>query len=148
MIRIRDPKNFGCAMLFVVLSIVLAASALSLPIGSAARMGPGYFPLILAVILGVLGLLLTATSLRVEGPGVANFEWRGVILVTVAIIAFAGAIAPLGFLPATVLAVGISTLASARFRPLTALALTTFLVAFCWAVFVLGLGLPVRLVAW
>ncbi len=39
MIRIRDPKNFGCAMLFVVLSIVLAASALSLPIGSAARMG-------------------------------------------------------------------------------------------------------------
>jgi hypothetical protein len=39
-------------------------------------------------------------------------------------------------------------LASTRFRPVTALALTVFLVAFCWAVFVLGLGLPVRLIAW
>jgi hypothetical protein len=148
MIRIRDPKNFGCAMLFIVLAAVLAASALSLPIGTAGRMGPGYFPLALALILGALGLLLAVGSLRTDGPPVTNVEWRGIVFVTLAIVAFAASIVSLGFLPATAIAIGLATSASARFRPVVALFLTVFLVVFCWAVFVLGLGLPVRLVAW
>jgi putative tricarboxylic transport membrane protein len=148
MIRIRDPKNFGCAALFVALAVVLALSALSLPIGTASQMGAGYFPLALALILGALGLILAVTSLRIKGPGVAHFEWRGMALVTLAIVVFAGTITRLGFLPAVTIVVGISTLASTRFRRWSAIALTTFLVAFCWAVFVLGLGLPVRLIAW
>ena len=148
MIRIRDPKNFGCAAFFVALSVALAASALSLPIGTASQMGPGYFPLVLAVILGALGLLLAATSVRSDGVRVANFEWRGFVLVTLAIVAFAATITRLGFLPAAAIAVGLSTVASTRFRPVTALSLTAFLVVLCWAVFVLGLGVPVRLVGW
>jgi putative tricarboxylic transport membrane protein len=148
MIRIRDPKNFACAMLFVALSVVLALSALSLPIGTASRMGAGYFPLALALILGALGLVLAVTSLRTEGPGIAHFEWRGAVLVTLAIVVFAGTITRLGFLPAITIALGLSILASTQFRWVSAIALTTFLVVFCWAVFVLGLRLPVRLIAW
>ena len=148
MIRIRDPKNFVCAALFVALAAILAASALSLPIGTASQMGPGYFPLALAAILGGLGLLLAATSLRSDGSRVEHFEWRGFMLVTLATVAFAATITRLGFLPAAIIAIGLSTLASARFRPVTAGALTAVLVVFCWAVFIVGLGLPVRLIAW
>jgi putative tricarboxylic transport membrane protein len=148
MIRIRDPKNFACAGLFVGLAIVLALSALSLPIGAAGRMGPGYFPLVLALILGGLGLLLALNSLRFDGEPVSNFEWRGFILVTLAIVAFGATISRLGFIPAMVISVGISILASERFRPTTAIWLIVCLVIFCWAVFVWGLGLPVRLFNW
>ena len=148
MIRIRDPKNLACAGLFIGLAIVLALSALSLPIGTAGRMGPGYFPLVLALILGGLGLLLALTSLRVDGEPISNFEWRGFLLITLAIVAFGATISRLGFIPAMVISVGISILASERFRLTTAVSLIVCLVVFCWAVFVWGLGLPVRLFNW
>lgn len=148
MFRIRDPKNFACAALFVALSGLLAASALSLPIGTASEMGPGYFPLVLATILCVLGLMLGATSLRSEGRWIEHFEWRGFVVVTVSIVAFAATITRFGFLPASVIAVGLSTLASPRFRPRNASWLVVLLVFVCWLVFVRVLGLPVRLVNW
>lgn len=145
MIRIRDPKNFACAGFFVAISAVLAHSALALPIGTASEMGPGYFPLALAVLLGGLGALLAVTSLRLDGAPVSNFEWRGFVLITLAIIAFGASIQRLGFVPAVVITVGLSTLASRRFTRRSAILLTAILLAFCWAVFVWGLGLPVRL---
>ena len=148
MMRIRDPKNLACAGLFVGLAVVLAASALSLPIGTAGRMGPGYFPLVLALILGFLGLLLAITSLRVEGEAVSSFEWRGFLLVTLAIIAFGVTVNRFGFIPALAVSTGISILASDRFRLTTALSLIAGIVIFCWAVFSWGLGLPTRLFIW
>jgi putative tricarboxylic transport membrane protein len=144
-IRIRDPKNLICAALFVGLAALLAFNALLLPIGTAASMGPGYFPLALALILAGLGILLAVKSLRVEGSPVTDFDWRGLSLITLALAAFGASIGRLGFVPAVSLTVGTALLASPRFRLSRAIAVTTVLLAFCWAVFVLGLGLPVRL---
>lgn len=143
--RIRDPKNLLSGLLFAGLAILLAYNALLLPLGTASRMGPGYFPFVLAVILGGLGLAVIVNSLRFAGEGLSRFEWRGVVLVILAIVAFGATIDRFGFIPAVGLSVTLSLLASAQHRPLTALALIAFLVAFCWAVFVWGLGLPVRL---
>jgi len=145
MIRIRDPKNFMAGLLFTGLAIVLAYDALLLPLGTVSRMGPGYFPLVLAVILGGLGLVVIVNSLRFEGGTVSGFEWRGFVLVTVAIVAFGATINRFGFVPAVVISVGLCILASTRFRPVTAITLIAFLLVFCWVVFIWGLGLPVRL---
>jgi hypothetical protein len=148
MIRIRDPKNFMAGLLFTGLAVVLACDALSLPLGTVSQMGPGYLPLVLAVILGGLGLVVIANSLRLEGESLSGFEWRGFILVTVSIVAFGATINRFGFIPAVVISVGICILASTRFRTVTAIALIAFLLVFCWVVFIWGLGLPVRLFVW
>jgi len=145
MIRIRDPKNFIAGLLFVSFSLILGYDALSLPLGTASRMGPGYFPLTLAVILCCLGLIVTVNSLRVDGVRLSRFEIRGFILVVLAIIAFGVAIDWLGFIPSVIFSVGICILGSDRFRPITAAALIAFLVFICWAIFIWGLGLPVSL---
>ena len=145
MIRIRDPKNFLSGLLFIVISAILTYDALSLPLGTASRMGPGYFPLVLALILGGLGLIVTASSLRVEGERLSRFEIRGFVLVVLAIVAFGFAVDRFGFIPSVLFSVGICILASDRFRPTTAAALIAFLVFICWAIFVWGLGMPVSL---
>lgn len=146
MIRIRDPRNFACAVVFVGLAAVLAFSATRLTVGTAASMGPGYLPLALALILGALGVALGVRSLRVDGPrAFVEFEWRGFSLVTLAIVAFAATITRLGFVPAIVLTAAIATAASRRMRLRTAVLVTLALLAFCWLVFVRGLGLPVRM---
>ena len=145
MIRIRDPKNFACAALFVGLSVLLAVNAMSLTLGTISSMGPGYFPLALALLLGLLGVVLGVQSLRVDGPPPAGFQWRGFVLVTLALVAFGATITRFGFVPAVVLTIGIAMSASSEIRPRTAMLLLLVLLAFCWAVFVRGLGLPVRL---
>ena len=145
MSRIRGPKNFLAGLLFVGLAIVFAYEALLLPLGTVSRMGPGYLPLSLAVILGGLGLAVIVTSLRFQGGTLSGLEWRGFLLVTVAIVAFGVTINRLGFIPSVVISVGLCILAGKGFRPVTALALIAFLLVFCWGVFILGLGLPVRL---
>jgi len=145
MLRIRNPKDFLAGLLFTGLAAMLAYSALLLPLGTAHQMGPGYFPFALSMILGGLGLAVIVNSLRVAGERMTHFAWRGYVLVILAIVAFGLAINRLGFIPAVAMTVGICMLASNRFRPLSATALIGFLLVFCWAVFVWGLGLPVRL---
>jgi len=145
MIRIRDPKNFLAGLLFICLSIVLAHDALRVPLGTASEMGPGYFPLALGLILGVLGLIVTVNGLRLDGVRLSRFEIRGFGLVVLGIVAFGLAINWLGFIPSVLISVSICILASDRFRPITAVALTMFLVVFCCAIFIWGLGLPVPL---
>lgn len=145
MIRIRDPKNLACAGMFAGIAALLAYDALQLPIGSVSEMGPGYFPLALAIILGGLGALLALQSLRLDGPPVLQFEWRGFLMVTLAVIAFGATISRLGFIPAVVVTVGLAIAASGQLRLRTSAIVVAVLLAFCWIVFVRGLGLPVRL---
>ncbi|MEJ8571522.1 tripartite tricarboxylate transporter TctB family protein [Microbaculum marinum] len=145
MVHIRNPKDVLAGGLFVIFAAVLAYNALQLPLGTASRMGPGYFPLALALILAVLGALTLFNGLRVDGDALPRFDWRGVALVILSVVAFAATIQWLGFVPAVVISVGVSMIASDRFRPLSAAGLIAFLLAFCWLVFIWGLGMPVRL---
>jgi putative tricarboxylic transport membrane protein len=142
MIRIRDPKNFACALLFLGFAALLAGSALTLRLGSASEMGPGYFPLILAGILGGLGLVLAVTSLRRDGD-VPRIAWRGLGFITLSILAFAASIRWLGFVPAAALCVVIATFADPDFPLRKTAIVTVVLVAACWLIFVKGLGMPV-----
>lgn len=145
MIRIRDPRNFGCALLFLGIAALLGWNAAQLTIGTAAEMGPGYFPLALAILLGLLGVVLGVQSLRVDGARIEGFEWRGFVLVTLALAAFAVTITRLGFVPAVLLTSGLAMAASREIRLRAAIVFAALLLVFCWAVFVRGLGLPVRL---
>ena len=112
-------------------------------------MGPGYFPMILAGLLALIGLVVLFTGLTVpyDDPdgtpiGFANWPWRALFFVTVALVVFGAGIRPLGLGPSMGLAVFISFLASQRFNLLIGLLLAGLMVVFSWAVFIKGLGLP------
>jgi putative tricarboxylic transport membrane protein len=131
--------------MFVGIAAVLGYNALQLTVGTAREMGPGYFPLALAIVLGALGLVLGVQSLRVDGPRLAPIDWRGLVMVTLALVAFGATITRLGFVPAVLLSSALAMAGSRALRPRTAIPLAGVLLVFCWAVFVVGLGLPVRL---
>jgi putative tricarboxylic transport membrane protein len=143
---IKNPKDVVTGLLLVVSAAMFALLTSDLPMGSAIRMGPGYFPLVLAGLLGGLGLIVLVTGLRFPDEGapvkLADLPWRALILVTLSVVVFGLGIRPLGLGPSIGLAVFISAAASQRFHLLTALALTALMVAFAWGVFIKGLGLP------
>jgi hypothetical protein len=67
-VKIKSQKDFFSGLLFTVVGAAFAYGATSYSIGTGARMGPGYFPLLLGVILAVIGAFILFKSLVVETP--------------------------------------------------------------------------------
>lgn len=61
-----DRANGICAALFIAFGACFALQSLGLEIGTAFRMGPGYFPLILAIVLILLGAVILVQAVRFE----------------------------------------------------------------------------------
>ena len=143
----KNPTNVWCGVLFLVLGGVFAFQASGLAFGSAGRMGPGYFPMVLSGVLALFGVLLVVLGLRVPGAPVEGvFAWRGFIMLLFAVIIFAAAMRPLGFLPAVAASVLLAFLGSRRFSLTAALPLVAGFTFFSWLVFIKGLGLPIQLI--
>lgn len=143
---IRNPKDVLSGLLFIVLAVLFGWQTQDLPLGTAVRMGPGYFPLLLTGLLGLLGVIVLINGLRFPGEMPSGIAWRGLIILTVSVVFFGFAVRPLGFMPAVIISVFLSALASQKFRLTTALSITAVMAVFAWAVFIKGLGLPLSLV--
>lgn len=122
-------------------------SARTLEFGTSLRMGPGYFPTILSVLLILLGTVLTLLALRrPSGEGAfGSIAWRGVLLVVSATAFFGLTMRGLGLAPVVVVVVLLAASASRYARLRTALVLAVCLAAFCSVLFIVGLGLPLPL---
>lgn len=118
------------------------ASARDYGLGTAFRMGPGYFPTVLGGLLVVIGLVsLTRAALRAGEP-LPPLRLKGLLAVTAATLAFGVLVRGAGLVVALPLLVVGSAAASARFRWGPALALAAGLTLFCTGVFLKGLGVP------
>ena len=140
MIRIRSPQDLGAAALLFVLGATGVWYGGEYTIGTAARMGPGYMPMVLSTGLILFALTLAVKSVAVEGPAVETMKLRPIVLVLGAIVAFAFLIRPLGLLPTTFLVVMLCGLGTpdVRWKELTIVA--AVLAIFVVAVFVYGLN--------
>ncbi|MGE0211919.1 MAG: tripartite tricarboxylate transporter TctB family protein [Parvibaculaceae bacterium] len=141
-LNIRDA---AAGAIFLVIGALFALGTLDLDMGSGLKMGPGFFPLILAVTLMLLGLGVIGTAFLTASEPIGTVPWRGVALILLAPVVFGLTVRGLGLVPALALATLIASFASRRMNPIIAVLVTVGLVLFCVVVFHYGLGLPVRL---
>ena len=137
-----DTTNGICGAIFVACGLLFAYQCLSLDIGTAFRMGPGYFPLVLAIVLVLLGAIVLVQAIRVEGEPIGPIAWRGMLFILPAPIFFGLTVRGLGFVPSLFLTGLIAAFASTRMKPGMALVLCAALTLFSVAVFSYALGLP------
>lgn len=116
----------------------------NLRLGTALRMGPGYFPMLLGVILTGLGLMILAKAFGQADTPLGAFSWRATGLIIASPILFAVTVRGLGFAPAMVLSVMAAAFASRWMTWVFAVVLSVVLSTFCTLVFKFGLGLPLR----
>jgi hypothetical protein len=136
-------RDLAAGALFVAIGSFFALTAfLKLPIGSAFSMGPGYFPILLGLILIGLGLAIGVAALATPAAAPGQVSWRGVGLVTASIVFFALTVRGLGMAAALGGATILAALSSDRNSPLFAIGLSACLTAFCILVFIVGLRLP------
>ena len=141
-----NSKDLSAGLLFVAIAALFAFQTRDLDMGTPLRLGPGAFPLLLASVLGLLGLIIVAQSFRNPVTHEMTIPWRGIVLIVLAPVVFGLTVRGLGLIASIALVVAVSAFASRRMSARLAIALVAGLTVFCVLVFSLGLGLPLRLV--
>lgn len=130
-------------LLFVFLGLVFSVWATKYNIGTASNMGPGYFPLVLGVMLVATGVLNLIKSLITnEAKVAANIAWRPLILVVLANILFGALLHLMGLIVATVALIIVSSYATTEARAKETILLAILLSVVSCAIFVWGLNMP------
>jgi hypothetical protein len=109
-LRIRSPRDFWAGVMFIVFGTATVLLARNYAFGTAAKMGPGYFPTVLGGLLVALGLSLSLRSLVLQGPPIGKFGWKPLVFVLGSVIAFGLALQSLGLVAAIFILVFISAL--------------------------------------
>lgn len=147
--RIKSQKDFFSGLVFMVVGVAFAWGATNYKLGDAARMGPGYFPFMLGILLAIFGVIVTFKATLVEtedGDKVGSWAWRPLFFIIAANLLFGLMLGGLpaikfpsfGLIVAIYALTIVAALAGDEFRFKEVVVLATFLailsyVAFIWA---------------
>lgn len=142
-IAIRNQKNFASGLLYIGVGLAFAIGATNYRMGDAARMGPGYFPFALGLLLACIGAIVLAGSLRPGTPPeqLPKFNFRTLAWILGSVVLFGMLLVPLGLVGALIVLVFVSSMASHEFGWKGALLNALLLLAISAGAFVYGLGL-------
>lgn len=152
--KIKSQKDFFSGVMFSVVGIAFAWGATTYNVGDGARMGPGYFPLMLGVLMTFLGLLIMFNALVVETEGgdrIGKWAWKPICYILGANLAFGVLLGGLpsikvpamGMIAAIYALVIIASLAGERFKLKEVLILATILAVGSYLAFIVLLKLQI-----
>ncbi len=152
-LRIKSRKDFVSGLMFAAVGAAFAIGAFEYTVGSAARMGPGYFPLMVGVLLAILGLVVAVAALGVDlhgdGDPVGKIAWKPLGYIIGSNLLFGVLLAGLrsiglpamGLIVAVYGLVIVASKAGSVFSIKTALLLATILAVGSYLIFIVGLNL-------
>jgi len=144
----RDYRDIISGLVLTLFGVAAAGYALSkYSLGTVSRMGPGMMPVSLGVILAVFGLVIAVPALFRKGEA-ATLRLRPLIVLSICIVCFALMIETLGLIPAVFSTAVIATFAEKQVPLGRAVILGAAMALLTWAIFILGLGLPIPSVDW
>lgn len=89
--QIKSQKDFFSGLMFMAVGVAFAWGATTYNVGTGARMGPGYFPLVLGVLLAVLGVVIALKAMVVkiaDGDKIGAWAWKPLIFIILANLVF------------------------------------------------------------
>jgi hypothetical protein len=145
--QLEKPRDVIGGALVVAIGAGFLLVGQELEFGTARSMGPGYFPTILSLLMMALGaaMILLAWRAPYEEGALGHIPWRGLALVIGATVFFGLGLRGLGLAPVLLLVVLATAWASRYARWRTSLPLALGIAAFCAALFIKALGLPLPL---
>jgi putative tricarboxylic transport membrane protein len=147
--RIQDKRNFLAGLLLVGFGLGAFLIARTYKMGTAFRMGSGYFPVMLSSLLIVIGLIVSALAFKSSEAKIPKVAWRPLIMVSAAVVTFGLILKGAGLLLATFAMVLVSRLARPGYSWIETVFLSMALAVLCAAVFYFGLRIQMPLLpAW
>lgn len=143
----RALKDILAGAVFIALGLAFAAGSLAYEIGTPLRMGPGYVPLVLGLILVGMGILVIAKGfIAGEGGDIGVVDWRAVVMITAALLFFGITVRGLGVVGALLGCSLIAALARSATSVREALVIAVGLTALSVVIFIFALQLRLPLI--
>ncbi len=149
--KIKSMRDFLSGLMFVGTGVAFAVGATNYSMGTSARPGAGYFPLLLSVILALLGAVVLFKSLTIETEGgdpVGDIAWRPLLVIVGSITVFGFALPRLGMFLTLPLLIIMISFAGNEFKWKGVLITSAVLTAGSWFIFIWGLNLTIPLKPW
>ncbi|MFZ1106441.1 MAG: tripartite tricarboxylate transporter TctB family protein [Hyphomicrobiaceae bacterium] len=142
MLRIKSPQDIGAAVVFMAIGLAGVYFGSDLAFGTTARMGPGYFPVILSWVVFGIGAVVGFKGLTIDGPAIEPIQLRPILVIVSAILIFGYLIERVGLAITAALLTVLAGYARRDVRLLETLLLAAALALFCVGLFVYGLSQP------
>jgi uncharacterized membrane protein len=145
-LELRNSKDIWAGLMLIGIGGAAMLIARNYPFGTALRMGPGYFPIILGALLIVFGLAILAYGLRSRERIAGSWSLRALIILPLSLVLFGVLMEHAGFIPAMMVLIFGSATASTEFKFMEILLFSIGLTVLSVIVFVWALGLPYPLI--
>ena len=141
--KIRNQKDFASGLLFIAIGLAFAFVATTYQMGTPAKMGAGYFPFWLGLVMALLGLIvaITAIGAKAEETKLETWDWKSVIWVTGSVVLFAVTLPYMGLVVSLIVLVFVSAMASHEFHWKGTVVSAAILNVIAYVAFVWGLKL-------
>ncbi len=147
--KIKNQEDFWAGLMFVGFGVLAMVISMDYPFGTASRMGPGYFPMVLGGMMLTLGAIVALMALKSdEKKDVTPFAWRPMIMLSVGFLVFGWGIDHIGFIPSLFGMILVTAAAGRTFKWGEVLIMTAVLIAGAVGVFIYGIELPYPLFWW
>ena len=141
--KLRNHQDLWAGIMFIALGVLFVLLSRQYQLGTAAKMGPGYFPTVLGGLLALLGLMIVASAFaksNIEAK-LAKVGWRELFLVLLGVGLFAVLLPKFGLVIALFVLIFVSALASHEFNFKETFISAIALNVLAWGVFAKGLEL-------
>lgn len=138
----RNAKDFWTGIIYIFVGSAALILSRDYDMGTAVKMGPAYFPILLSVLLMIIGIISVLRSFFKSGSPIGVVAWKGLVLIVASTLLFGMIVRGAGLIIALPLLVIVSASASARFSWKTSLAEAVGITVFCIVIFLKGLGVP------
>ena len=135
-------KDLLAGAVFVGFGLAFAITASTYEVGSALRMGPGYFPLVLGSVLVLLGIVIAVKAFVAgEGDDLGPVPWKAMVLLVAALLFFGYTVRGLGLIPSMLVTVFLAAMAGRNARVIPSAVVAASLTALSILIFVIALQL-------
>jgi hypothetical protein len=114
--KIRSAQDFWAGIMFVAIGLAALVLAQNYPVGTASRMGSGYFPLMLGAGIVTVGVILAGCGISYDGPPIERVSWRANFFIIASIATFGFLIEIAGLVLTVIITVFLSSLAHEKVR--------------------------------
>jgi len=143
---LKNNKRFLTGIMFLIIGGVSIYIAQDYPMGTALRMGPGYFPIVLGGMIGLFGIYELILGALKPDPVKGNWSVKALIILPLSAVVFGILMETAGFIPALIALIFVSAASGPEFK-FTEVLISAVVITVCSVgLFIYGLGLPYPLI--
>jgi hypothetical protein len=146
---INGAKDVLAGVIFIAIGVAVFFLAQQYEIGTATRMGPGYFPALLGIVLAGLGATTFIRGIRAAAPDpIPVHRLEPLVLIFAGILAFSLLIGRAGLVVAAAVLIALACFRRLLSNPAEVLLTYLVLVSFAAGVFIYWFGMPIPVFWW